>query len=232
MTMNKSFTIKEMIDLILGKFWIIILLCFIAGAGTFAVSKFLVTPKYESSVRMIVDSSRTTKDAMGNQVVEYDNKNSSDLIKLYSVVIEGDSVLSPVCEKLGAGYTPANLRKMFQLYSVDGTEVFEIAVTHENAQQAATIANTIAEFAPDEIKRIVKAGSVEIIDNAKVELTPSSPRVLLNTAIGALLGLVLSVVVIFLLEIFNVYIRDEQDLLDNFDYPILGTIPNFSTETR
>ena len=117
-------------------------------------------------------------------------------------------------------------RKMLTASAVNGTEIFEVKVTTKDADEAAVIANTIAAVAPEEIIRVVKAGSVELIDEAVPATSPSSPNVLLNTIIGLMLGGVLSVLGVLVAEMLDNRIKTEDDLKKGYDFPILGTIPD------
>ena len=54
---------------------------------------------------------------------------------------------------------------------------------------------------------------------------PTSPDVARNTAVGALLGLVIAAMIVILLAMIDTTIRSEEDLIDAFEIPILGVIP-------
>ncbi len=226
--MEKTFSIEDIVRLLISRIWVIVLGLVIGGAGVFLISKLAITPQYSSAVTMIVNKENTITDANGNKVTTvYGSTNAADLIKTYSIVVKSNTVLEPVAEQLGLGYSPEELRSMFSLSSVDNTEVFQIKVNNSNPEHAAKIANAIADIAPDEIIRSVKAGSVEIIDRATVAASPSSPNNVKNGMIGALVGLVVALLIVFVSELFNKKVRSEQDLVSRFKYPILGSIPNF-----
>lgn len=110
---------------------------------------------------------------------------------------------------------------------VNNTEIFEIRVEYPDPEGALLLANTIAKLAPQKIIEIKDADAVRVVDPARLPANPSSPNVLLNTAIGALLSLVLSVLAIFMIEILDRRIKNEEDLIRNFQVPILGTVPKF-----
>lgn len=66
----------------------------------------------------------------------------------------------------------------------------------EYAQEAAGIANKLAEVAPPQIIRVVQAGDVQLIDEAVLSLESVAPNTKLNTLIGAMIGIVLAAGVI------------------------------------
>ena len=61
----------------------------------------------------------------------------------------------------------------------------------------------MVKVSPATIIRVIKAGSAEVIDTAKVPAKPVKPVVWQYAAIGAMLGLMLSVALIFLRDFFD-----------------------------
>jgi succinoglycan biosynthesis transport protein ExoP len=67
--------------------------------------------------------------------------------------------------------------------------------------------------------------NVELAQEALVPSSPSSPKVSKDTALGAVLGLLLGLVVAFLLERFDRRIRKPEDLETIYGLPMLGVVP-------
>ncbi len=190
----------------------------LAGGGTY----FLVDPVYSATATLYVSSN---SGQAGPVLTESGLRLSQQLVDTYIVILKSDSVLNKVAEQTDLGYTANQLRSMISASSTNGTEAFSVTVTNEDPAAAQKIVNTTIDVAPDEIIRVVKAGSVEVIDRAKLPTAPSSPSIPRNTAIGILLGLVLSVAVIVITTLFDTTIHTENDL-EAFNIPILGVIPN------
>jgi polysaccharide biosynthesis transport protein len=66
---------------------------------------------------------------------------------------------------------------------------------------------------------------VEVVQEASVPSSPSSPKVSKDTAIGALVGLLLGLGIAFLLEGVDRRIRRPEDLEAIYHLPVLGTVP-------
>ncbi len=75
-------------------------------------------------------------------------------------------------------------------------------------------------------------GNVEIAQAATVPSSPSSPKVGRNTALGAVLGLLLGLGIAFLLERFDRRIREPKDLEQVYGLPLLGVVPESSALQR
>ena len=86
------------------------------------------------------------------------------------------------------------------------------------------ICNTVVDVAPAEIKRVVGAGSVEVVDYATLPMGPNPRGALRKTAIGAAGGMFLACGILFLIFMFDRRVKDERELAERYDVPLLATI--------
>ena len=61
---------------------------------------------------------------------------------------------------------------------------------------------------------------------------PSSPNILLNTLIGALLGFIISCIIILLLDMLDIKIKSKEEIANKYSLPILGSIPLYSEDKK
>ena len=80
------------------------------------------------------------------------------------------------------------------------------------------------------ISEVMQPTEVQVIDAAVLPDKPIKPRKVLNTAIGAILGLFLGTGLAFALEFMNRTIRTAEDVRTYLDIPVLGSIPDFNSE--
>lgn len=189
------------------------------------ITEFFIKPKYTTSCTMYVYSN-TDRVSSDSSISGTELDASQQLVNTYIVVLESDTVLEKVIEELNLNATPAQLGALINCEQIDETEVFRVSVTSKDAKLSANIANAIAQVAPEEIVRVVKAGGVEVIDYAKVPTVPSSPNLRANIVLGAAIGFIVSFAVFFLLAMFDTTISSEKDIQNDFEnIPILGSVP-------
>lgn len=109
--------------------------------------------------------------------------------------------------------------------SVNGTQVMKISVQDEDPVLAQSIVANIVEQAPEIIIQTVKAGSVEVISQAKTAEEPVSPKKVLNTALAGILGLVLSLGFVLLRNVMNNKFMTDDDISKKLGLTVLGVIP-------
>jgi capsular exopolysaccharide synthesis family protein len=71
----------------------------------------------------------------------------------------------------------------------------------------------------------LQSGEVQLEQAASAPTGPSSPRVMRNTLLGALLGLLIGVAAAFLLQRLDRRLREPSDLEDVYAVPLLGVVP-------
>lgn len=209
--------------------WAIILAMVVFGLAAFSYAFFLITPQYQASAMLYVNNSSFS---VGSTSVSLADLNASQsLVKTYAVILKTRSTLNEVIDRANLSYTYEQLYEMVEAAPVNSTEVFEIQVTSTDPYEAERIANTIAELMPEKISDIVEGSSVRIVDHAVVPAKKSAPSLSRFTAIGLLLGFVLSCGVIIVMELLDEQIRNEDYLLQNYDLPVLATVPDLLSNT-
>ena len=217
--------LQKLLGVYLKKWWLITLCCVLAAVVALGVTKRYITPMYRANVMIYVNNTRS-----GQQVDQISGSNlsaSQQLVNTYVNIIKSDTVLSEVIERAELDCSSDDIRDMMTTSQVDDTEIFEVHITHESPEMAAHIANVVANVAPKEIEGFVEGSSTKIIDYANVPDERHSPSYTKNTILGGIIGGIVAVVCITLQFLMDVRIKDQDDLAQLFDYPILGQVPAF-----
>jgi len=93
----------------------------------------------------------------------------------------------------------------------------------ENAQKIYD--NLVARLSQSNLEAQSTQSYANVLTQAQPPAEPSSPKMLLNTALAVFLGLVLAIGVALLLELSDRRVRSAEDAVDALGLPVLGTLP-------
>ncbi|WP_278364046.1 YveK family protein [Leuconostoc lactis] len=120
--------------------------------------------------------------------------------------------------------TVDQLKKMVTVSNQQNSQVFSIDVKAKNAEEAAAVANTVADSFKNKIGDFMKINNVSIVDSAKVDNVPVAP----NEKLFALVGLVLLGGLTFLIvlarELSDTTIKSPDEVSELFGLTRLGAI--------
>lgn len=206
--------------------WAIVLAAVICGGAAFSYARFLITPLYEASILMYVNNSSFSVGSTSFSISSSELTAAQSLVDTYLVILKTRTTLNDVIEEAELSCSYEELREMISAAAVNSTEIFEIVVTNADPMEAEKIANTIGEVLPDKISNIVNGSSVRIVDYAVIPSRKASPNITKYTAIGLMLGFVVSCGIIILLDLFDDIVHTEDYLTQKFDLPLLAVIPD------
>lgn len=217
----------KLLQVYLRKWWIIALFALLSAGGMLFYTANFITPQYRASVTIYVNNTNRNNETL-DYVSGSDLSTSQRLVSTYTNMLTSDTVLEQVIEATGQHFTPDGLRGMISAEQVGDTEIFKVNVRHTDPKAAAQIANAIAETAPDVIADFVEGSSTKIIDYAKMPTGRFTPSYKKNTVTGFIIGAAIAVALLTLQFLLDVRIKDENDLSDLFDIPVLGQIPDLN----
>ncbi len=221
--------LARLLRALLRRLWAIVLSMLVFGSAFLGYTYFYVTPKYQASALMYVNSNDISVGGTKVSISQGELSTAQALVDTYIVILRTRTTLEDVIERTGVPYSYGQLLGMISAASVDGTEVFRIQVTSTNPEEAMVIANAIAQVLPEKISAIVEGTSARIVETAVTPSVPTSPSYKSNLTIGVLLGAVLACGVIVVLELIDDKIHDTDYLTNTYDLPILSVIPDLLT---
>ena len=220
-------------EVLLAKIWTIILVALLFGASAFGIASEIITPKYESSAMFYVNNNNLNIGSTSFSISSSDISASQSLVDTYIVILKTRNTLNTVIKKAELDYSYEELSKMISASAVNSTEVFKVTVNSADPKEASKIANTIAEVLPDKISEIVTGSGAKVVDYAVIDNNKVSPSITKYTAIGLLIGVVLSCAIIILKDIFDDTIRDDSFLKNTYEeIPTLAVIPNLDSDEK
>ncbi|MGD7024727.1 YveK family protein [Rossellomorea vietnamensis] len=221
--MEETISLKELMATLRKRMSMILIITLIAVIVSAAVSYFVLTPIYQSSTQLLVNKSSQEQNAYDvNQV-----RTNLELINTYNVIMKSPAILDKVVDELDLDMTAGTLNGKITVGSEQNSQVVNVTVQDEDPEQAAAIANKVAEVFQREIVTIMNVDNVSILSQANIGENPSpiKPQPLLNIAIAMVVGLMAGVGLAFLLEYLDNTVKTEMDIEKNLELPVLGVIP-------
>ena len=212
--------IGHILSILWEKILIIIATGLIVGLAGFLISKFLITPKYESETKLYVlnranDSATTLSDV----------QLSTQLTKDYQILVTSAPVMNQVIKELKLDMKASELASTISVDTPSDTRVLQITVTSDDPQRAKVIADKVAEVSSEKICDIMKIEQVNVIEEGSISEQPAVDTVQKWTLIGLALGIVLSCAVIIVRSMLDDTVKTTEDVEKYFNLSTLAFIP-------
>ena len=214
--------LREIFGMLRKRWLMITSITLIAAILAAGVSFFVLKPQYEASTTMIV-SYKQNQEAVMNAT---DLQMSQKLVETYTQIVKSERIADKVIKKLDLDLSTGALNSKISVSQMGATEILKITIKDNDPELAALIANTEAEIFKQEINDMMKVDSVSTIDVAKVPGSPVAPNKVMNIAIATVLGMMVSVGLVFVLEFLDRTYKTPSDIERHLGLPILGAIPD------
>ena len=142
----------------------------------------------------------------------------------FSVSVRGRTVLKQAAEL--TGIFNGSVSNMVNVSTSSSTEIITVSVTTNSPEVSLRLAQNIITVAEEKVAGIVDGSSMRVIDEPYLPGGIYSPHYTRDAAIGALIGLMLTVLIIALIEILDTRVRNKDSLEERYGIAILGSIPN------
>ncbi len=219
----------ELFQVLIGKIWLILSAGLFLALICFAVSKFLVTPTYESTTKIYILNK--TESAT---VTYSDVQMGTQLTKDYAELINSRYVLEEVIQELGLNAEEVEYEDLLEKVNVTtptDTRIVAITVEDTDPVQAMNIANCIREVASDHIQNVMDIEAVNVVETANMPTEKAGPSVFKWTLIGGVLGCFLICAVILLQYLMDDTIKSSEDVEKYLGLSTLALIPIAADET-
>ena len=193
----------------------------------FFVSRFVMTPAYESMTKIYVLSRQE------NSSVTYsDLQMGTQLTQDYAELIQGRYVLEQVAEILSLDMSYEALRGMVSVSVPDDTRIISISVSDSDPVRAMEIANCIRETATVYITDVMDIEAVNVVETAFLPTRKSGPNVKLITLLGGLLGIFAIAAVAVTEYLMDDTIKTAEDVERYLELSTLAMIPLSENEKQ
>lgn len=200
----------------------ILLVGFAVGfVSFFTYTKITEVKQYTCEVTMHVNAASDISATTGTLAA------SRDLTEAYIAIMKDYSFSEKISKALTTdiGYSVQKIRRTLSMDAVDNSQILAVEVTTSSARDSYLIAKAIEEIAPNTLRQYFDdTGSIVILTSAQKPTAPEPSNLAVNSALGAVVGFVLSACIVLLVAKLDKRIRNEDDIRNSTKYPVLGII--------
>ena len=216
--MNRTLKVRDFINLLNKRKKLILLVTFyVTFIGGF--TSFAIPPKFEAKTEVVVNF--TTEHIVSIK----DREANLHLIDNYNYLMKNNHIVNKVNSLLNETYENDELYGKVKIESKLDSQILTILVEEKSPEKAMALANTMAKIFKDETKSIVNLKNVYILSNATLVEDTNAPIPLLFFFISAVIGFLLSYILLLAQEIFSTIIDSPQKAEKELGIPIIGVFP-------
>lgn len=208
------------------RIWLIALAGILAGGIGFSIASYAIPEKYSATILLYVNNNSISVGNTSFNITASEITAAQSLVNTYGEILNNRTTLERVIDKEKLNYSYQELSGMITSSPANDTEIMQVTVTSESPEEAARIANCIAEILPQRIHEIIDGATMEVVDYAVPNTQKISPSITRYTAVGFLLGVLLSLIALVIAAMMDDTIHDEEYVLQAYDYPILAKVPD------
>lgn len=213
--------LREIFAVLLHYAWAIILSAVIVGVAAFCVSKFVITPTYESTTRIVI----LAKDSGESTITYSDMQLGTQLTKDYAELITSRYVVEQVIENFQLNATYDAFVQKINVNTPSDTRIIDITMTDEDPVLAKQMVDELRSIAAKRIEEVMDVNAVNLVDEGYVATEPSDPSILKWTAIGILLGGFMAAAVVLIRFLLDDTIKSSEDIERYLKLSTLALIP-------
>ena len=226
---NDVIDLKELFFVYVKKWWLLLIGALAGAAIAFSVSRFLITPEYESTAMLYVLSKTTSVTSM------VDFQLGDALAGDFSVIAKSnpviDQAVEQIREKTGKNYTRSQVLNMISVNNQE-TRILVIKAVSTDPEDASIVANCVADATKDQMANITKSDPPTTVEDAEPAIAPVSPNIVKNTEKGFLLGLVLILAILTLQTVMNDNIKTAEDVQNYLGLNTRVVVPDFGSKRK
>lgn len=198
---------------------LIVISMLLVAVIAFVFTTFFIDKKYASQARIYITPKVTEEGT-----VDYSSLTSGNLmVNNYMSILKGENLLRSVAESIGTDFSIVN--SSLSVSNDANTQIITIRSTTEDPELSKAIVDqTVSSFQSD-MQELLNIQNLVVIDSAKVNHSPVSPNVKMNTLIGALIGVMLSGGYVFIKFILDKRLRNKKEAEEYLGIPVLAEIP-------
>lgn len=218
-------SLSEIFEAVKKRWIMIVAITLAATLVSGLVSFFVIDPVYETSTKLFIGKEESDETAYNTNDIQMYQK----LLQTYAQAIKTRDLVGRAIKNLNYDLEEKDIISSLTVTPVTDTQILQINYKSKSPDEAKYVLKNITKEFITTSKELVPNGNVKIIEEVQLPETPVSPNKTMNIAIAFLLGLMVSIGLVFLLEYLDNTYKNKEQLEKDLDIPVLGSIPDLET---
>ena len=214
-------SIEEIFEALKKRWKMIALITILATVVSGVLSFFVINPVYEASTKVFIGKEENSEEGYNSNDIAMYQK----LLKTYAQAIKTRDLLDAAIKETKYDLKVEEVSSGLTVTPVTDTQILEIKYQSLDPKEAEVILKSISNEFIKISKELVPNGNVRVIETVEMPENPISPNKVMNIAVAFLLGLMVSVGLVFLLEYMDNTYKTKEQLEKELEIPVLGIIP-------
>ena len=216
-------SISEVFEAIKKRWTIIVAITLTATIISGIISFFVIDPVYEASTKVFVGKEENDNAAYNSSEINM----YQQLLQTYAQAIKTKDLVNRAISGLKYdGLEARNVVESLTVNPISNTQILQIKYQSKDPNEAKDVLKSVTDEFIVTAKELVPNGNVRIIEEVELPQNPVSPNKKMNIAIAFLVGLMVSVGLVFLLEYLDNTYKNKDQLEKDIGIPVLGAIPD------
>lgn len=214
-------SIEEIFEALKKRWKMIVLITVLATVISGVLSFFVIKPVYEASTKVFIGKEENSQEGYNSSDIQMYQK----LLKTYAEAIKTRDLIDAAIKTSKLDLTVGQVSSGLTVVPVADTQILQIKYQSLDPKEAEVVLKAISNEFIKISKELVPNGNVRVIEAVELPKNPISPNKVMNIAIAFLLGLMVSVGLVFILEYLDNTYKTKEQLENELELPVLGTIP-------
>ena len=179
----------------LKKRWIMIAtITIIATIISGILSFFVIKPTYETSTKFFIGKEESNLEGYNSNDIQMYQK----LLQTYAEAVRTNEVIKAAIDNTSSSLSVSDVKSDLTVTPISDTQILQIKYQNGDPSEAKEILENITNQFVILAKELVTNGNVKVIEEVQLPQNPVAPNKKMNIAIAFLLGLMVSVGIVFL----------------------------------
>ena len=215
-------SISEIFEALKKRWILIVSITLVATLISGILSFFVIKPTYEASTKVFVGKEESSLEGYNTNDIQMYQK----LLQTYAETIKTNEVIQAAINNTNADLSIKDVKSSLTVTPISDTQILQIKYQNNDPEVARSIIENITNEFVILSKELVPNGNVRVIEAVQLPEDPVAPNKKMNIAIAFLLGLMVSVGLVFLLEYIDNTFKSKENLEKELGIPVLGLIPS------